>query len=52
MIKDQIVENHFRQSVKMVNTKEEDRVWNSIASERDTEDVKFISHKKAWDTKK
>lgn len=27
---------------------EEDQVFDSIASERDTEKVKFVSHKKAW----
>jgi len=27
---------------------EEDQVFDSIASERDVEKVKFVSHKKAW----
>ena len=27
---------------------EEDQVFDAIASERDIENVKFVSHKKAW----
>lgn len=27
---------------------EEDQVWDSIASKRDTKDAKYVSHKKAW----
>ena len=27
---------------------EEDQVFDTIASERDIEKVKFVSHKKAW----
>ena len=27
---------------------EEDRVWNLVASERDTKNSRFVSHKKAW----
>ena len=27
---------------------DEDQVWDSIASARDTKKAKFISHKKAW----
>lgn len=27
---------------------EEDQVFDAIASKRDTENVKFVSHKKAW----
>ena len=27
---------------------EEDRIWDQIATERDTKDARFVSHKKAW----
>lgn len=27
---------------------EEDEVWDSLASERDMKNTKFISHKEAW----
>lgn len=27
---------------------EEDQVWDSIASKRDTKNAKFISHEEAW----
>ena len=27
---------------------EEDQVWNLAASERDTKNSRFVSHKKAW----
>lgn len=27
---------------------EEDQVWDSIASKRDTKDAKYVSHEKAW----
>lgn len=27
---------------------EEDRIWDRLASERDTKDAKFISHKEFW----
>ena len=27
---------------------EEDRVWDMLASKRDTKSAKFIPHKKAW----
>ncbi len=27
---------------------EEDRIWDLVASERDTPNARFVSHKKAW----
>lgn len=27
---------------------EEDRVWDRVASGRDTKNARFVSHKKAW----
>lgn len=27
---------------------DEDEIWDKLASERDTKDTKFISHKEAW----
>ena len=27
---------------------EEDQIWNQVATERDTKNARFVSHKKAW----
>lgn len=27
---------------------EEDRVWDQVATQRDTKSARFVSHKKAW----
>ena len=27
---------------------EEDRIWDQVATKRDTKNARFVSHKKAW----
>lgn len=34
--------------IKLAIEIEEDRIWNKIAEERDTDDAEFVSHEKAW----
>ena len=36
------------QLIKIAIAVEEDEVWDSLATKRDTKDAKFISHKDAW----